>query len=133
MRGRLCFQPAPTLGSSLGRRAPALVARTLGSTTVRRFGVPPTRNKACTPPTPGPGLPAVWPMALMVQALTAVDAKEAAACLATLKASAAGTGFMHESFHKNSAAIYTRPWFAWANSLFGETVVTLAQRFPGVL
>jgi meiotically up-regulated gene 157 (Mug157) protein len=33
------------------------------------------------------------------------------------------TGFIHESFHKDDAGKYTRDWFAWANSLFGELVL----------
>jgi uncharacterized protein len=32
----------------------------------------------------------------------------------------AGTGFMHESFHKDDATKFSRKWFAWANTLFGE-------------
>ena len=32
----------------------------------------------------------------------------------------AGTGFMHESFHKDDPKKFTRSWFAWANTLFGE-------------
>ena len=32
---------------------------------------------------------------------------------------------MHESFHKDDSAKYTRPWFAWANTLFGELIVKL--------
>jgi hypothetical protein len=40
---------------------------------------------------------------------------------------------MHESFDKEDAAQFTRPWFAWANSLFGELIVTLAARRPAVL
>lgn len=34
----------------------------------------------------------------------------------------AGTGFMHEAFHKDDASKFTRKWFAWANTLFGEFV-----------
>jgi meiotically up-regulated gene 157 (Mug157) protein len=42
-----------------------------------------------------------------------------------LKATHAGTGFMHESFHKNDASNFSRKWFAWANTLFGELIVKL--------
>jgi meiotically up-regulated gene 157 (Mug157) protein len=31
-------------------------------------------------------------------------------------------GVMHESFNPNKPAQFTRPWFAWANSLFAELV-----------
>ncbi|MCH4242492.1 MAG: glycoside hydrolase family 125 protein, partial [Prevotella sp.] len=37
----------------------------------------------------------------------------------------AGTGFMHESFNKNDPKKFTRPWFAWSNTLFGELVLKL--------
>jgi meiotically up-regulated gene 157 (Mug157) protein len=37
----------------------------------------------------------------------------------------AGTGFMHESFNKDDPSDFTRSWFAWANTLFGELVVKL--------
>jgi meiotically up-regulated gene 157 (Mug157) protein len=34
----------------------------------------------------------------------------------------ADKGVMHESFNPNRPAQFTRPWFAWANSLFAELV-----------
>lgn len=37
----------------------------------------------------------------------------------------AGTGFMHESFHKDDPKNFTRAWFAWQNTLFGELIVKL--------
>jgi len=69
-------------------------------------------------------------MSIIVQALTSTDDTEITTCLNTLKASTAGTGMMHESFNKNDAGDYTRPWFAWANSLFGELILTLAEQKP---
>jgi hypothetical protein len=32
---------------------------------------------------------------------------------------------MHESFHKDTPEKFTRPWFAWQNTLFGELVLKL--------
>jgi hypothetical protein len=40
---------------------------------------------------------------------------------------------MHESFNKDNPAHYTRPWFAWANTLFGELILQLAEKQPGIL
>ena len=40
---------------------------------------------------------------------------------------------MHESFDANDAADFTRPWFAWANSLFGELVIRLRAERPALL
>ena len=37
----------------------------------------------------------------------------------------AGTGFMHESFHKDNPDNFTREWFAWQNTLFGELILKL--------
>ena len=37
----------------------------------------------------------------------------------------AGTGFMHESFHKDNPENFTRAWFAWQNTLFGELILKL--------
>jgi hypothetical protein len=54
-------------------------------------------------------------------------------CLRWLRDSAASTGFMHESFHKDNASSYTRSWFAWANTLLGELVLKLAKERPAVL
>lgn len=82
-------------------------------------------------PHTGPGT--IWPMALTLQAFTSTDDAEIAACLAQLKSTHAGTGFMHESFNADDAARFTRPWFAWANTLFGELIVTLARERPHLL
>jgi meiotically up-regulated gene 157 (Mug157) protein len=54
-----------------------------------------------------------------------VDEKEIKHCVQNLIATHAGTGFMHESFHKDDATRFTRKWFAWANTLFGELVLKL--------
>ena len=34
-----------------------------------------------------------------------------------------GTGLMHEGFHVDDPARYTREWFSWANSMFCELVL----------
>lgn len=50
-----------------------------------------------------------------------------------LVATHAGTGFMHESFHKDDAAKFSRKWFAWANTLFGEFVLHTWKNYPELL
>lgn len=79
------------------------------------------------------GLGMIWPIALTMQAMTSTDDAEILRCLAMLKASHAGTGFMHESFHQDDVRRFTRPWFAWANSLFGELVLGLEAQRPYLL
>ena len=73
------------------------------------------------------GTESVWPMSIMMKAFTAQDDDEIRACLTQLLRTDAGTGFMHESFQKDDADDYTRPWFAWANTLFGELIVKLVN------
>ncbi|MEV4197875.1 glycoside hydrolase family 125 protein [Micromonospora globbae] len=65
----------------------------------------------------------VWPIALVMQGLTTTDPAERVALLRTLAATDAGTGLMHEAVHADDPANFTRPWFAWANSLFSELVL----------
>lgn len=71
------------------------------------------------------GYDMVWPMSIMMKAFTSQDDAEIAECVKMLLNTDAGTGFMHESFHKDDAAHFTRPWFAWQNTLFGELIVKL--------
>ena len=73
---------------------------------------------------PHAGLGMIWPLGIITRSLTTRDPKEIAASLAMLKATHAGTGFMHESFSRNDASRFTRKWFAWANTLFGELILT---------
>jgi len=50
-----------------------------------------------------------------------------------LKQTHAGTGFMHESFNSDNPADYTRSWFAWANTLFGELIIRVERDYPDLL
>lgn len=69
----------------------------------------------------------IWPIALCVQAMTSEDVHEIAGILRMLMNTHAGTGFMHESFDPNDPAKFTRDWFAWANSMFGEMIYRLYE------
>lgn len=72
-------------------------------------------------------------MSVMMQAFTSMEDNEIARCLDILVRSNAGTGFMHESFDENNPADYTRSWFAWANTLFGDLIVRLYDQKPYLL
>ena len=67
----------------------------------------------------------VWPMSIMMRAFTSYSDDEIKHCITMLINTDAGTGFMHESFHKDDHHRYTRSWFAWQNTLFGELIVKL--------
>ena len=74
------------------------------------------------------GVGYIWPMSIIVRALTTTDKEERQQCLRWLENTDGGTGFMHESFWKDDPQKLTRKWFAWANSLFGELVIDMAAK-----
>ena len=76
---------------------------------------------------PHVGYDMIWPMSIMMKAFTSRDNAEIKQCIEMLMATDAGTGFMHESFDKNNAAKFTRTWFAWQNTLFGELILKLIE------
>ena len=71
------------------------------------------------------GYDMIWPMSIMMKAFTSTDDAEIKWCIETLMTTDAGTGFMHESFHKDNPENFTRAWFAWQNTLFGELILKL--------
>ena len=71
------------------------------------------------------GYDMVWPMSIMMKAFTSQNDDEIRFCLKMLMTTDAGTGFMHESFHKDNPKNFTREWFAWQNTLFGELIIKL--------
>ena len=62
----------------------------------------------------------VWHIGIIMQALTSGSRQEILECLYMLAGTHAGTNYMHESFDPSAPEKYSRPWFAWANSLFAE-------------
>lgn len=69
----------------------------------------------------------IWHIALTMQALTSSSPEEIENCLKMIVNTHAGTFLMHESFDKDDDTIFTRPWFAWANSLFAELLIRLTE------
>ncbi|MGA2863612.1 MAG: glycoside hydrolase family 125 protein [Verrucomicrobiota bacterium] len=82
---------------------------------------------------PHVGLDMIWPLGLIVQGLTSADDSEVRHCLTTLQKTHAGTGFMHEAFHKDDPKKFTRSWFAWANTIFGEFLLKTFKERPHLL
>lgn len=82
---------------------------------------------------PHVGTNMIWPLGIIIRGLTSSNDKEIKYCIDLLKSGNAGTGFMHESFHKDDAAKFTRSWFAWANTLFGEFLWETYKAKPHLL
>jgi len=73
------------------------------------------------------GYDMIWPMSIMMRAFTSQNDAEIQDCIRSLMATDAHTGFMHESFHKDDPSNFTRSWFAWQNTLFGELILKLVH------
>ncbi len=71
----------------------------------------------------------IWHMALCMQALTSKDRDEIEKILGQLESTDNDTGFMHEGFNPDKPAEFTRPWFAWANSLFAELICKISGTY----
>jgi hypothetical protein len=82
---------------------------------------------------PHTGLNRIWPIAITMRALTASNDYDIVSSLKMLKNTHASTGFMHESFMKDDPTQFTRKWFAWANTLFGELVLETYRTKPELL
>lgn len=82
---------------------------------------------------PHQGIDNIWPMSLIMKAMTSDNPQEMETCLKTLVNTDADTGFIHETFHKDNPKHFTRDWFAWVNTLFGELVLKMSNHYPEVL
>jgi len=82
---------------------------------------------------PHTGKEKIWPMGIVLRAMTSTDKDEIYKCLKMLKNTHAETGFMHEAFHKDNPKDYNRSWFAWANTLFGELLIKVYNENPELL
>ncbi len=82
---------------------------------------------------PHTGKDKIWPMGIILRAMTSKDDDEIKKCLKMLVNTHAGTGFMHEAFDKDNPNNYFRTWFAWANTLFGELIIKIQDERPHLL
>jgi meiotically up-regulated gene 157 (Mug157) protein len=82
---------------------------------------------------PHVGVDMIWPLGVIIEGLTSTDDHQIGECLKTLQRTHAGTGFIHEAFHKDDPKKFTRSWFAWANTIFGEFVLKTFNERPRLL
>ena len=82
---------------------------------------------------PHVGVNMIWPLGIIIQGLTSTSDDEIRDCLHTLQQTHASTGFIHEAFHKDDPKRFTRSWFAWANTIFGELVWKTFNERPQLL
>ena len=74
------------------------------------------------------GLGYIWPMSIIIRAITSVSESEITACFKWLKSTHANTGFMHESFNKDNFADFTRKCLLINDE--GELVIKIHQNHP---
>lgn len=67
----------------------------------------------------------IWHISLIMQGLTSDSKIEREKIMAMLLSTDGGKEYMHEGFNCESPKQFTRPWFAWANSLFALFVMDL--------
>jgi len=65
----------------------------------------------------------IWHIALAMQGLTAETKEEKETLLELIIKTDGGKQVMHEGFSCNDPNVFTREWFAWANSLFALFVM----------
>lgn len=69
----------------------------------------------------------IWHIGLIMQAITSTDPEEVKRLVQMIVNTNAGENCMHESFHPDNPHSFTRSWFAWADSLFAELMIQIAE------
>lgn len=71
-------------------------------------------------------------MSLLVQAMTTDSDSEITECI-NLVRNSSRLGLVHESVNVNKINDYTRSWFAWANSVFSQTILKITKEKPHLI
>lgn len=69
----------------------------------------------------------IWHIGIIMQALTSTNPEEIVRCLGMLARTHDGTNRMHEALDPDAPFRYTRPWFAWANTLLASLLIKLKE------
>ena len=75
----------------------------------------------------------VWPLSLVMEAITSTDPLEVQRVMGYIAASDTGDHRLHESFNSDWPESYTRDDFAWPNALFAQLMLARQGRLPAVL
>ncbi|MFN2529254.1 MAG: glycoside hydrolase family 125 protein [Candidatus Baltobacteraceae bacterium] len=75
----------------------------------------------------------IWPLALVMQALTSSDQAEINQTLDYIALSDVGDHRLHESFNADWPESYTRDDFAWPNALFAELMISHQGLIPAFM
>ncbi|OAX85154.1 hypothetical protein ACJ72_00456 [Emergomyces africanus] len=78
------------------------------------------------------GVKNAWPMSVLVRARTSDDDDEIMESINMVR-NVSLLGLIHETINVNNVSDYTRSWFAWANSVFAETILDIAERKPHLI
>ncbi|KAI2635816.1 glycoside hydrolase family 125 protein [Hypomontagnella submonticulosa] len=76
---------------------------------------------------------AAWPMSSIMRAMTTDDDVEIISAVKEVLRTTDGYGLIHESVNSFDTSDWTRQWFTWANGLFGQMMMDLADRKPHIL
>lgn len=75
----------------------------------------------------------IWPLSIIMRALTSNSDEEIKLCLRMLGQTHNGRGLLNESVAKNDPRQFTRERFGMANSMFVELILTLQSTKPHLL
>lgn len=74
----------------------------------------------------------IWHIGLAIQGMTATSQEEKKRIVEMFKRTHGGTYYMHEGFHADQPEKFTRSWFAWANTMFSEFILSeIGMVVPG--